>query len=60
HVAHPGGRAHDSFPVNALEAETRRLARFELYGHTPGTTQPYNPGPNPSFPHTLDLRRIGF
>jgi uncharacterized protein (DUF2126 family)/transglutaminase-like putative cysteine protease len=60
HVAHPGGRAHDNFPINALEAETRRLARFELYGHTPGTMQPYNPGPNPSFPHTLDLRRVGF
>ncbi|MBT3069723.1 transglutaminase family protein [Rhodomicrobium sp. Az07] len=60
HVAHPGGRAHETFPVNALEAETRRLARFELYGHTPGASQPHNPGPNPSFPHTLDLRRVGF
>jgi uncharacterized protein (DUF2126 family) len=60
HVAHPGGRAHDTFPVNALEAETRRLARFETFGHTPGSMQPYNPGPNPSFPHTLDLRRISF
>ena len=60
HVAHPGGRAHETFPVNALEAETRRLARFEEYGHTPGPMTPLDPGPNPSFPHTLDLRRIDF
>jgi uncharacterized protein (DUF2126 family)/transglutaminase-like putative cysteine protease len=60
HVAHPGGRSHDTFPVNALEAETRRLARFETIGHTPGAMTPRDPGPNPYFPHTLDLRRLGF
>jgi uncharacterized protein (DUF2126 family)/transglutaminase-like putative cysteine protease len=60
HVSHPGGRAHDTFPVNALEAETRRLARFETFGHTPGPMQPLDPGTNPYFPHTLDLRRTGF
>jgi uncharacterized protein (DUF2126 family)/transglutaminase-like putative cysteine protease len=60
HVAHPGGRAHETFPVNALEAETRRLARFETFGHTPGPVEPREPGVNPYFRHTLDLRRVGF
>jgi uncharacterized protein (DUF2126 family) len=57
HVAHPGGLSHENFPVNALAAESRRLARFFAFGHTPGATALPPGEPNPEFPHTLDLRQ---
>ncbi|MGQ0511891.1 MAG: transglutaminase family protein [Betaproteobacteria bacterium] len=57
HVAHPGGRAHEDFPVNAYAAEGRRLARFLRMGHTPGRVEVRAEERNPNFPFTLDLRR---
>jgi uncharacterized protein (DUF2126 family) len=57
HVTHPGGLAHEKFPVNAFEAESRRLARFSEIGHTPGIIAIPDEELNPAFPLTLDLRR---
>ena len=57
HVAHPGGRNYETFPVNGNEAQARRLARFEPWGHTGGRYQLRPEAPHPDFPLTLDLRR---
>ena len=56
HVVHPGGRSHDTFPVNAFEAESRRLARFFRLDRTPGIMSVEPPSLNDEFPFTLDLR----
>jgi uncharacterized protein (DUF2126 family) len=57
HVAHPGGRSHERFPVNSFEAESRRLARFSRMGHTGGPMSVPVAVTDAEFPFTLDLRK---
>ena len=65
HVVHPGGRAYDSPPVNANEAEARRRKRFEAMSQTTGMVDvealdaqlAWRAAGGDEFPLTLDLRR---
>jgi len=56
HSVHPGGLSYSTLPVNAYEAESRRLTRFDKNGHTPGRCEAPTIAIIPEFPLTLDLR----
>ncbi len=51
HVSHPGGRSYETFPVNAREAESRRVARFWNEGHSAGVIETGAVGLGRSIPH---------
>ncbi len=59
HVAHPGGRHYERFPVNANAAAARRRARFFPFGHSAGGMAEPTPAAGRETPRTLDLRRRG-
>lgn len=58
HVDHPGGLNPETYPINALEAESRRAARFFRMGHTGGALDLREPDLSLDFPLTVDLRRM--
>ncbi|MEC9197457.1 MAG: transglutaminase family protein [Pseudomonadota bacterium] len=58
HTFHPGGRSHEIRPINALEAEGRRMSRFWPGADLAPGQVPYYGGSHPAFPMTLDLRRL--
>jgi uncharacterized protein (DUF2126 family) len=56
YVSHPGGLAYDTYPKNGLEAESRRMSRFQPFGHSPGIQAPAPASRSLELPYTLDLR----
>ena len=58
HVMHPGGRNYEGAPINAYEAEGRRLARFMRHGHSAGKISITPLPARLEHPFMVDLRHI--
>ena len=58
HVVHPGGRAYETPPVNASEAEARRATRFVAGGHVDPLDLDPRVVQTGEYPVTLDLRLV--
>jgi uncharacterized protein (DUF2126 family) len=56
HTGSPDGRVYTTRPLNAAEAEQRRMERFQESEPSPGTVAVPEEYINPMFPTTLDLR----
>jgi uncharacterized protein (DUF2126 family) len=56
HVGPPDSRTYTARPLNAKEAEDRRMERFQKFGPVLGTMAAPEEETNPIFPMTLDLR----
>jgi uncharacterized protein (DUF2126 family) len=56
HVAPPDGRLYTARPVNAAEAEQRRLERFQVTSAALTPAAVLEDEINPTFPATLDMR----
>ena len=59
HAAHPGGRIFQARPVNALEAEGAPPRPLRADGPLAGRAARRRAACTPTFPLTLDLRRVG-
>lgn len=58
HIEHPGGLNDQNYPINSLEAESRRAARFFEFGQS-GKLIDLRPSEHQNeYPNTLDLRRV--
>jgi uncharacterized protein (DUF2126 family) len=58
HAGRPDGHIYKALPVNATEAEERRLQRFHGSEQTPTAMETPKDENNPIFPMTLDLRLL--
>jgi len=56
HVGPPDGRYYTALPIDAAEAEDRRMERFQVATAAPNPMRVPEEEINPHFPMTLDLR----